>query len=74
MGLYGTALRVRITAPPVDNSANEELVSFFSRLFGVAKREITIVSGETSRSKVIEIAGVSERAVRDTVAGVGTSS
>jgi uncharacterized protein len=56
-------LRLRITSPPVDGAANEEIVRFFSRLFGVSKSEVEIVSGQTSRSKRIRISGVDADAI-----------
>jgi len=64
-GEYGDALRIRLAAPPVDGAANDELVSFLSNVFAVARKSIRILAGETARSKLIEIEGITERAVRD---------
>lgn len=47
----------RLTAPPVDGAANAALVALVARSFGVAKRDVTILSGETGRLKRLEIAG-----------------
>ena len=66
-GEYGEALRIRLAAPPVDGAANDELVSFLSSLFAVARKSVRILAGETARSKLIEIEGITERAVRDAV-------
>ncbi|MBU0656953.1 MAG: YggU family protein [Gammaproteobacteria bacterium] len=44
-------IRVRITAPPVDGKANQHLLKFLAKAFGVAKSEIQIKSGETGRNK-----------------------
>ena len=66
-GEYGDAIRIRLTAPPVDGAANEELVSFLSSIFAVARKSVRILAGETARSKLIEIEGITERAVRDVV-------
>lgn len=44
-------IKVRITAPPVDGKANEHLVKYLAKVFGVAKSQIVIKSGETGRSK-----------------------
>ena len=52
------ALRVRVTAPPVDNAANEALVDLLAKALRIARRDIRIVGGATSRRKVVEIAGV----------------
>lgn len=64
-GEYGDAIRIRLAAPPVDGAANEELVSFLSSIFAVARKSVRILAGETARSKLIEIEGITERAVRD---------
>ena len=64
-GEYGDALRIRLAAPPVDGAANDELVSFLSNVFAVTRKSIRILAGETARSKLIEIEGITGRAVRD---------
>ena len=58
-GVYGGALKVRIAAPPVDGAANEELVSVLAKKFDVARSRIRVVRGSASRTKSIEIDGVS---------------
>jgi len=47
--------KVRITAPPVDNQANEILVKVLADYFKVAKSSIIIIGGKTARTKIIEI-------------------
>ena len=64
-GVYGDALKVRLSAPPVDGAANAALVKFFANIFAVDRRAIRILAGESSRSKVVEIDGITEQAVRD---------
>ena len=64
-GVHGDALRVRVNAPPVDGAANEAVVEVLAKALGVAKRAITIVSGAASRSKVIEVSGVSAADIRE---------
>jgi uncharacterized protein (TIGR00251 family) len=64
-GEYGDAVKVRLASPPVDGAANDELVSFLSNIFAVARKSVRILAGETSRSKLIEIEGITERAVHD---------
>ena len=57
-GAYGDdALKVRITAPPVDGQANAHLVKYLAKLFKVAKSNVTLVSGETGRDKSLRIVG-----------------
>jgi uncharacterized protein (TIGR00251 family) len=51
-------LRVRLAAPPVEGRANEALVRFLAARLRLPKRQIQIVSGETSRTKVVSIEGL----------------
>ena len=50
-------LKVRLSAPPVDGAANSELIKVLARAFGVSRRQIDIVSGQTSKTKRIRITG-----------------
>ena len=63
-GVYGSALKIRLQAPPVDGAANAALVSFLADLLGVSRRLVRIISGESSRDKVVEIAGIDVEDVR----------
>ena len=63
-GIHGDALRVRLSAPPVDGAANEALVELLAKALGVAKRDVRVVAGSASRSKVIEVEGVGSARVR----------
>lgn len=56
VGVIAGALKVKLTAPPVDGAANDALIELLSSEIGVPKRRISIVGGETSKSKLIEIA------------------
>lgn len=58
------ALKVRLTAPPVDGAANEACCKFFGEVFGIAKSNVEIVSGHTGRNKLVRIRGVSEAKAR----------
>ena len=57
-GLRDGALLIRLAAAPVDGAANDELISFLAKALKIPKRDITVVSGERSRSKRIRIAGL----------------
>jgi uncharacterized protein (TIGR00251 family) len=48
-------LRVKIAAPPEDGKANGELIAFFARALGCAKRDVSLVRGEKSRLKTLEL-------------------
>lgn len=50
-GLHDDALKIRLTAPPVDNKANKMCVQFLAKRLGVSKSTLAIVSGQTGRSK-----------------------
>lgn len=62
-GLHGDALKIRLAAPPVDGKANTALIEFVADRLGLPKSAVTLKSGQTSRCKVLELAGVSEARV-----------
>lgn len=57
--MAGDAIRVRLTAPPVDGAANEALVRFLAARLKVSRAAVELVAGETGRSKVVEVTGIS---------------
>ena len=63
-GLHGTSLKVRVTAPPVDGLANEALIEFLSSALKISRRNVCIISGNSSRTKVIEISGVDVESIQ----------
>ena len=63
-GEVGDALKLALTAPPVDNKANEACIDFFAKLLKVPRSSVTIAAGQTSRNKVIRVAGLSTEEVR----------
>lgn len=63
-GEWEGALKIRLAAPPVDNRANEALCDFLSSVLKISKSAVRILSGERSRSKRVEIRGVSAEQVR----------
>ena len=54
-GLHGTALKLRLAAPPVEGKANAALLRFLADAFDVPLRSVTLVRGETSREKLVRI-------------------
>jgi hypothetical protein len=64
-GELGDALKVSLTTPPVEGRANEACIEFFAKLLRVPRSSVTITSGQTSRSKVIRVAGVTAKQVRE---------
>jgi hypothetical protein len=63
-GLHGGALKVRLAAPPLDGRANSLLIDFLEEKLGVPASRISIARGRKSRSKLVEIQGADEAAVR----------
>jgi uncharacterized protein (TIGR00251 family) len=59
-GRLGEAWKLALAAPPVDGKANEECVRFLAEFAGVPRSRVRIVTGLTSRLKVVEIEGVSQ--------------
>ena len=57
-------LVAHVTAPPVDGAANEALVELLARELGVGRRNVRVIAGAASRSKVIEVEGVASARVR----------
>jgi uncharacterized protein len=64
-GEMGGALKVRLQAPAVEDRANEALVEFLARLLKRPKTAVRILSGERSRTKRVEINGVTRQQVLD---------
>lgn len=69
-GVHGAALRVRVHAAPVDGAANEAVIEVLAKALGVAKRSVTIVRGETSRTKVVEVEGITAERVLEVTGDV----
>jgi len=63
-GERGGAVLIRLAAPPVDGAANEALVDFLAERLGLPRRQVSIVAGERSRDKRVQIAGLDAAAVR----------
>lgn len=64
VGFEGDALRVRVTAPPVDGRANEALTRLLASRLGVPRGAVRVVAGQTSRQKVISVDGLTSDEVR----------
>ena len=68
-GRYGDGWKLDLAAPPVDGKANDECVQFFAELARVPRRRVRIVTGLTSRMKVVEIEGVAQDDLERLMAG-----
>ena len=66
-GELGDALKVSLTAPPIDGKANQACIEFFAKLLKVPRSSVTIASGQSSHQKVIRVIGLSAEEVRKRV-------
>jgi uncharacterized protein (TIGR00251 family) len=57
-GIMDGALRVRLTAPPVDGEANEACIKFLAGVFKVSRQRVELVTGHTGRHKMVRIGGI----------------
>jgi uncharacterized protein (TIGR00251 family) len=66
-GLQGDALKLRLTAPPVDGKANSAVIASLAKLLGLPKSAVTLKSGHQSRTKSAVITGMDEQRLRTLV-------
>lgn len=60
---YANAVKIKLSAPPIEGKANAELIKYLSKSLGVSKSSITFVSGETSKDKLLEIPNFDMKAI-----------
>ncbi|MBW2558676.1 MAG: YggU family protein [Deltaproteobacteria bacterium] len=66
-GVQGDALKIRITAPPVEGAANKECIKFLSDILGVKKAQIKIIAGHRSKNKKVSISGMNRKDIERVV-------
>ena len=64
VGEMDGALKIAVTAPPIEGRANEALVRFLAELLNVARSSVTIAAGASSRNKVVRVEGLTAGQVR----------
>jgi len=64
VGVFGAALDVAIAAPPIDGAANDELVRFLAKALGVARSDVEVVRGQSSRAKLVGVRGLDVETTR----------
>jgi uncharacterized protein len=64
-GELGDALKISLTAPPVDGKANAACIEFFANLLKVPRSSVTIAAGQSSRNKVIRVVGLPAEQIRE---------
>lgn len=63
-GVHGDALKIRLAAPPIDGRANAALLDFVAQRLDLARSAVELKSGQTSRRKVLLVAGAPADTVR----------
>jgi uncharacterized protein (TIGR00251 family) len=66
-GELGDALKLALTAPPLDGRANQACIEFFAKLLKVPRSSVTIASGQNRRNKVVRVAGLTADEVRQRI-------
>jgi uncharacterized protein len=61
VGRHGEGWKVRVSAPPEDGRANDAVLDLLAERVGLPRRALTIVSGQRSRDKVVEMSGIDAR-------------
>jgi uncharacterized protein len=68
VGELDGALKIRLAAPPVDGEANEELIRLLAKLFDAPRKWVSILSGQTSKNKIVRVSGISAEEVERALA------
>lgn len=58
-GVQGDALKLRVTAPPVEGRANKALQKLLAKRLGIPPSQIAIITGQRSREKLVQVSGIS---------------
>ena len=63
VGVAGGALKIKLTAPPVEGAANAALIEFVAEWLGVRRSAVSIVSGDKARNKLVQVKGMTREQV-----------
>ena len=69
-GIHNGMLKIDITAPPEKGKANDAIIKLLAKKLGIAKSSIEIVSGETSRKKIILLRGIDRESLISIVTSI----
>jgi len=58
-GLHDGSLKIKVTAPPIDDAANRAIIEFLAKSLGISKSMLQILAGNKSRDKMLQISGLS---------------
>lgn len=67
-GEYNGAIKIKITAPPVDDAANRAVMEYLAGRLGISKSRITLLSGGRSRDKTVLVRGMSSETLLERLA------
>jgi len=70
IGIHDDALKIAVTSPPVDGKANQAVAAYLAKVLGVAKRDVNLSSGQTSRRKVFQVSGKTMEEVRGLIESI----
>ena len=70
-GLHGGALKVAVRAAPEKGKANAEIEEVLAAFFGVAKNQVAVIAGQTSRTKRVEVLGIGTDAAETKIQALG---
>lgn len=68
-GRHGEAVKIRLTAPPVEGAANQALTDFLADVLGIRKSQIEILTGHASRDKIVCVVGLTPQEVEERLGG-----
>ena len=66
--IHDGRLKVSVTAPPVDGEANAAVIELFARRLGIARGDIAVVAGASSRRKTLRIENVTRQQIEELLA------
>jgi uncharacterized protein (TIGR00251 family) len=66
-GIEGDAVKIRLNAPPVEGKANAALIAFLAEWLAIRRAQVEIVTGETSRRKVVRVRGIPARQIEEKI-------
>ena len=69
VGEHDGMLKIQLAAPPVEGEANAALLEFLAKGLGIPRRQVTLVSGDTSRRKRVRVEGLGATAVEAVMSG-----
>lgn len=69
-GMHGSAIKLCVTAPPVEDKANGAVINFMADIFGVPKSAVSIKSGRQSRNKKVIITNLTLKKAQEALSRV----